>query len=285
MTAKEYLKSKGMMFDVSFEDLQPRIEEAFGDRADEYAAINAAAAAGLAGSDELYALPKNQREAASLFSIDRNRYVKNFRFVMKVAKRKRPKSVIEFGSADGLLLAYLASELHDVRMLGIERAPNLAKISADERQIETIVGDYRELANDSDERFDMGICNFGWENSDLAPSQRPHLTRAIRNVEICQHCAEDLSDQLVAYFNAWSSWLGEDSSLLINGRIANPTEGWAFVEAGRRAGWALSFGESDILVVNTEQGFHERFPHLVFKRSKGPAFNPDAIGLFNWKTA
>ena len=85
MNPKTYLEAEGMLFGIPFDELHERILDIFGDRAPEFVELNELVALGeITGSDELYQLPNNKKESAGLFSVDRQRYLNNFRYLSKL---------------------------------------------------------------------------------------------------------------------------------------------------------------------------------------------------------
>jgi hypothetical protein len=282
MNPRAFLEREGFDLKTAHHELLDGFALSLGERAGDAYEINAALAAGIGDAAELYRLPETVEQSSLLFSIDRSRYIRNFQFLKRALLKLRPSSIIEFGSGDGLTLSFARQILPDSKVLGVEREANLAAIANNERGISTLVGDFRDISNEPGDRFELGICNFGWENSDLPRSSRPHVIRNLGKHEICQACAEDLRDALIPIVGAWRDWLTERAPLIVAGRIRNPTEGWAFVAAAREFGWSLSIPESDMLAVPSEQGFHEKFPHLVFRPAAPSANSPDSVDKLRW---
>lgn len=285
MNPREFLEQEGFDLTSPHDELRGNFALSLGKRSAANLAAKEALVAGLCNATDLYRLPENLTQSSLLLSIDRNRYVRNLQFLKRTLVRLDPSSIVEFGSGDGLALHYARTLLPDCEVLGIEREANLAKIANAERGIETRIADYRAVANESGKVFELGLCNFGWENSDLTPSTRPHVIRRLGKHEICQACAEDMRDELIPIMQAWKTWLTEEATLIVAGRITSPTEGWAFASAAGQCGWNLSLKDSSILRVPSDQGLHEHFPHLVFKCESRSFDNPDKIDKLNWRAS
>lgn len=282
MNPRAFLERAGFDLKTAHHQLLDGFASSLGERAEEAYEINGALAAGIGDAAELYRLPETLEQSSLLFSIDRSRYIRNFQFLKRALLELKPKSIIEFGSGDGLTLSFAKQVLPGSDVMGVEREANLAAIANKERGIPTLVGDFRDVLNEHGDRFELGICSFGWENSDFPPSIRPHVTRSLGKHEICQACAEDMRDALIPIFGAWKGWLVDGAPLIVAGRIGNPTDGWAFAAAAREFGWSLSIKESGIVTVPSEQGFHERFPHLLFRPAAPSAHSPDSVDKLKW---
>ena len=223
--------------------------------------------AGLGDGLEMYGVPKTSKQAALLFSYDWPRAAATMAWFAEVVVSRAPRSVTEMGCGAGFLLAYLKRLSASVEFSGIEEMDNLAQIARDLAGANVIAGDY--LAMQPTHQSEMLLCDFGFDLSRLAPSDRPHGIADIAGQEFCPNCSDDMKVQLDDYMRAWRRWGTDDAWFALAGRVGNFGVLRAFVLAANDANWVIDLDRSRILAVRNVEGGVERFPALIFGPPSG----------------
>lgn len=95
-------------------------------------------------TNQLYQIPKTQKQAALLFSYDSTRILYSLTWVNKVVKRLNPGSIIEYGCGAGFQLQYINHCFPNITMIGIDKNENLLNTIPARNHIQTSALDYFE---------------------------------------------------------------------------------------------------------------------------------------------
>jgi len=220
---------------------------------------------GMATISALYRLPRNDKQASLLFSHDARRLASSLAWYGELAKRLQPRSVIEFGCGAGFLLRYLDHLTPNLRLAGIDREEKLVEITKRHIDGELLAGDYHDINPFG--KFDLLVCDFGWDSHDMPQSNSPHSTSDIAGQPYCPGCSDDVVPFFQNLFHAWSSWTHETSRIAVVGRLADVGQIRACVLGAGRLGWRVVEDGFDILQARNVVGNLERFPAMVFARN------------------
>ncbi|TIL33925.1 class I SAM-dependent methyltransferase [Mesorhizobium sp.] len=210
----------------------------------------------------LYRLPKTSRQANTLWSYDRARYVETFNWLFAEIAHLKPRSAIEMGCGSGTLLRFLQANFPELKVMGIDAAPNFVEI-ARSSGVRAEVGDYRKIPA-GNEGFDVVICNFGFDLADFEASIKPHSIEEIGTSRFCPGCSDDFRAWFADYVATWRSWGGKHARLLLTGRLPNFGYHRGVILAAADYGWRLDATHSCLLKVS-DAGQVEHFPAMVFE--------------------
>ena len=234
---------------------------------------------GFSDDVEMYNFPKSLKSAALLFSYDWPRAIATMEWFEETMKKIAPTTVIEMGVGAGFLLTYLQGRFPTIRFQGIDAAENLCEVGSRLLNKLLITGDY--LITQPDDKYDLVLCDFGFDNSHFKPSTSPHITETVAGVSYCSCCSHNLKLQFDAYLRAWRRWTNQDGKFAIAGRFSNFGMLRALVLSASDVGWVLNLEMSKVLTVKTHDDF-ERFPALVFDSMNAGTLMPDmeSIAIF-----
>jgi hypothetical protein len=237
-----------------------------------------AAAMGMDISSELYAVPKNLKQACALFSHDANRYIVSMGWIAGLVERVSPASVIEMGCGAGLLLSFLQKRAPHLKANGIDAAENLIEIGKELTGLDLISGNY--LTQNPDNQYEMIVCEFGYDNSSIPPSKKPHSAAQLGLASYCPGCAEDARMHFREYMKSWRSWGTPNCSLALVGRMTDYTDVRAVTLAAQDVGWHVRLENSAILMINDERRGSEKFPALYFTPEVAGAASEEDVANF-----
>ena len=178
-----------------------------------------------------------------------------------LVRKIAPNSIVEMGCGAGFLLRYIQSRYPHLRLQGIDSADNLIRIASELCGTPLIDGDYLEVQ--PDQKYDLVICDFGFDLVQFSETSTPHTTDSVGGFEFCPGCSDHLKLQFDSYLQAWRNWTHKTSCLAVAGRISHFGMLRAFVLSSRDVGWDLLLHDSAMLKIR-HNGILERFPALVF---------------------
>jgi hypothetical protein len=227
----------------------------------------------------LYRLPKTRKQAALLFSTDWPRANAAMKWFDYVVRKVRPRSIVEMGCGAGFLLKYLQTTYPNLVFQGLDAANNLIDIGSQLCGRALIAENY--LVAQPDHKYDLIVCDFGFDLTDFTSSNLPHTTERAGEFEYCRNCSDHFKLQFDPYLQAWRRWAHDQSCLSFTGRIGNFGMLRAFILSAYEVGWVLVLSDSSMLKVK-HNGIGERFPALLFQPLAQPAEAIDfsAIGQF-----
>lgn len=233
---------------------------------------------GLDMSTQLYAVPKTIQQACALFSHDSERYIVSMDWVAKVVESTNPKSLIDMGCGAGILLHFIRERFPNIEINGINSAENLVQIGSNLLRQKLIQGNY--LTQEPENKYDLIVCEFGYDNSSIPPSTKPHNTAQCGPEEYCSGCAEDAQSHFGEYMRAWRKWCSPSASLALAGRMGNYTDVRAVTLAAKENGWFVSLDHSRILRTSDPYNGTELFPAWYFTSNEGTAATNEEIACF-----
>jgi hypothetical protein len=211
---------------------------------------------------EMYRVPKTRKQAALLFSHDWPRAAASMKWLEEIVRKIMPSSIVEMGCGAGFLLKYFKNRYPNTVFHGIDSAENLVAIGSELCGCALTNGDYLEV--DPDQKYDLIVCDFGFDLVNFTSSPAPHTTENIGEFQFCPGCSDHLKPQFDTYLQAWRRWAHDTSYLSVAGRIGNLGMLKAFVLSAREVGWGLSLEDSSMLKTK-HNGVPERFPALLFR--------------------
>lgn len=182
------------------------------------------------------------------------------------------------GFGAGLLLNYLQKSFPDVKPNGIDAARNLVEIGKALTGINLICGDY--LTESPNGQYDLIVCEFGYDNSSIPPSKKPHSTAQCGLASYCPGCAEDARGYFQKYMKSWRGWGAERSSLGLVGRMTDYTDVRAVTLAAQDVGWHVHLEHSAILKIKDDRRGSQKFPAWYFTTEKEGAATEENIANF-----
>lgn len=264
---RAYLKKQGVIFGKSIraldraflnsfpEDKRPAVE-------DVWERIHL----GLSTVKELYDLPRTREQISLLVSHDAPRMCASLNWFKSAVAHHKPASIIEFGCGAGYLLGFLRHSHPDLTLAGVERQSNLARLVEEDERLTVFEGDYRELA--PVDRYDLVVCDFGWDNHDIPASTSPHSDAEVAGYPYCPGCSDDEMPFFTSMLAEWKRWAKPEAPLVVAGRLMDVIDLRAFVLAAEQVGWHLWTDRSGQLVVANLAGETEDFPALSFSAKK-----------------
>lgn len=263
LTPRKYLKDMGFIFDVKPAQLDKRFFKTLSAVDQETVEqVWSAAAMGLDISRELYAVPKNLKQACALFSHDAERYIASMEWISDLVERTNPASLIDMGCGAGLLINYLQKKKSPASLNGIDGAKNLVDIGRSLTNLDLIAGDYLNVEPIGE--YELIVCEFGYDNSDIPPSKRPHSAAQCGLASYCPGCAEDARAHFREYMAAWRRWGTSESKLAIVGRMTDYIDVRAVTLAAQDVGWHVHLEHSAMLIVRDKISGSQKFPALYF---------------------
>jgi hypothetical protein len=228
---------------------------------------------------DLYRLPKTRKQAAQLFSEDWQRANASMNWFADVVRKVMPGSIVDMGCGAGFLLKYLQTTYPNLVLQGVDAATNLIDIGSELCGRALIAENY--LAAQPDQKYDLVVCDFGFDRTDFTSSNLPHTPERIGEFVYCRNCSDHFKVQFDPYLQAWRRWAHDRSCLSVTGRIGDLGMLRAFVLSAYEVGWVLVLSDSSMLKVKHD-GISERFPALLFQPLPQPAESIDfsAIGQF-----
>ena len=139
-------------------------------------------------------------------------------------------------------------------------------------------GDY--LSNEPDGLYDLVVCEFGYDNSNIPQSTTPHSSGQCGPASYCPGCAKDAQGHFRDYMRAWRRWGTQDGALGLVGRMTDYTDVRAVTLAARDEGWYVSLKRSEILTIKDARRGSERFPAWYFTSDKASGASEEAIANF-----
>lgn len=233
---------------------------------------------GIDVSKELYSTPKTLAQASALFSHDAFRYVDTMSWITDVVDEKSPSSLVEMGCGAGFLLKFLNERRGDMHVNGVDAAENLIRIGSKLIEQDLITGDYLTLMPDSE--YDLIICDFGYDNSDIPVSRKPHSSISCGPATYCPGCAEDMQFHFAKYMKAWRKWARPNGSLALTGRMTDYTNVRAITFAAKDQGWFVDLSQSKILACTNRYIGKEFFPAWYFTTDESQSATDEEIATF-----
>ena len=276
---RKFLKDLGFLFDLKpaqrdrkFLKLLPPEDQEVVER------VWAAAGVGLDISTQLYTVPKTLEQAAALFSHDADRYLASMTWVADVVDETQPSSVVDVGCGAGLLLKFLRERDNHIELNGIDAAENLVQIGAELIEQDLLVGDYLTYAPPS--KYDLVICEFGYDNSSIPQSRKPHSSAMCGPASYCPGCAEDAQAHFREYMKAWRQWSRPEGALALAGRMTDYTDVRAVTLAAQEEGWLVDLERSRILATADRFNGKQFFPAWYFTSDKARSATQEEIATF-----
>lgn len=274
---RAFLKKLGFQFDKKL----PALDQAFlkslpADKRDKVEDIWRRLHSGLAHVSELYSVPKTEKQAALLFSHDAARMVATMSWFSEVIDRAQPRTVLEAGCGAGYLLRFLHARYPYLKFSGIDRQENLIAIAATDIELDlhSVSFDGAKLSN----RFDVILCDFGWDNEDMPTSRKPHSSAEIAGASYCPGCSDDQVPFFLALLAKFKGWLSDEGQIAIVGRFPHIGSIRAFYLAAERCDLRVPPGGFDVIKVKTPVGA-EKFPAFLLtnKQAKSGSLQLESI--------
>ena len=279
LNPRKYLKEKGFIFDAKPAQLDKRFCKMLTPEDQETVQqVWSAAAMGLDISRELYAVPKNLKQACTLFSHDADRYIVSMSWIANLVEQTKPKSLVEMGCGAGLLINYLQRRASKLVLNGIDEAKNLIEIGRSLTNLDLIAGDYQTAEPDGE--YELVVCEFGYDNSSIPQSKKPHSAAECGLASYCPGCAEDARTHFRMYMEAWRRWGTAGSRLAMVGRMTTYTDIRAVTLAARDVGWYVHLEHSAILKTRDERRGFQKFPAWFFTTEEAGAASEENIANF-----
>lgn len=276
---RKYLKDVGFVFDAKPAQLDKRFFKMLSSEDQEIVEnVWAAAQMGLDISSELYVVPKTLKQASTLFSHDAERYVSSMAWIAGLIEEQQPSSIFEMGCGAGLLLKFLKSRFPEIDVGGIDSAENLIEIGSDLTGQSLIAGDY--LVQEPDRSYEMIVCEFGYDNSNIPKSTKPHSSSQCGRASYCPGCAEDAQGHFNKYMQSWRRWATQNSTLALVGRMTDYTDIRAVTLAAQNAGWHVCLERSAILTIKDSRRGAQRFPAWYFTSDDALGASQEEIADF-----
>lgn len=264
---RAYLKKQGVIFGKSLRALDRAFLNSFPeDRRPTVEDVLERIRLGVSTVKELYDLPRTREQISLLVSHDAPRMCASLEWFKSGVAYLKPTSVVEFGCGAGYLLGYLRHSHPDLTLAGVERQSNLAKLVVEDERLTVFEGDYRELA--PVDRYDLVVCDFGWDNHDIPASTSPHSSAELAGYPYCPGCSDDEVPFFASMLTEWKRWAKPKAPLVVAGRLMDVSDLRAFVLAAEQVGWHLAADRSGQLVVTNLAGETEDFPALSFSPKK-----------------
>lgn len=234
---RAFLKKLGFQFDKKTLALDRAFLKSLpADERDEVEDIWMRLHSGIGHVSELYSVPKTEKQAALLFSHDGARSVATMSWFSDVVDRQQPRTVLEAGCGAGYLLRFLRSRYRHMKFTGIDRQANLVAIAATDTELDLHASSFDQA--EIPDRFDLVICDFGWDNQDIPASSKPHSSAEIAGALYCPGCSDDQVPFFLDLLGQFKSWLSETGKIAIVGRFPNIGSIRAFYIAAERCGTA-----------------------------------------------
>lgn len=279
LNPRKHLKDSGFIFDAKPAQLDKRFYKTLSPEDQETVEhVWSAAAMGLDISSEFYKVPKNLKQACTLFSHDADRYVVSMGWISDVVERTNPGSLVEMGCGAGLLINYLQKKTPHLKLNGIDGAKNLIEIGSSLTNLDLIAGDY--LTTEPDGEYEMIVCEFGYDNSSIPLSTKPHSAAQCGLASYCPGCAEDSRTHFREYMAAWRRWGTSKGRLAMVGRMTDYTDVRAVTLAARDVGWHVQLEHSAILKIRDERRGSQKFPAWYFTTEEAGAASEEDIANF-----
>jgi hypothetical protein len=279
LNPRKFLKSAGFLFDIRPSQRDARLAKLLSPQQREiFEDVTMAAAAGVDKSTDLYAIPQSLKQASVLFSHDAKRYLVSMNWVADLIAKQSPETIIDMGCVAGLLLNFIQQRFPNIRVNGIDLAENLIEIGRELTELNLIFDSY--LTANPDDHYDLIVCEFGYDNSNIPPSTKPHTSANCGAVSYCPGCAEDKQSHFGEYMKSWRKWGGEKSNLALVGRMANYSDVRAMTLAAKGQGWHVSLGSSAILEIKEKGQEPEKFPAFYFATDATLAASEEEIANF-----
>lgn len=224
--------------------------------------------AGFAPISALYALPQTDKQASLLFSQDAKRYERSLSWFSQVVAKRAPKLVVEAGCGAGYLLRYLRYLHPDLELVGIDRSENLVNLLDADKSIEALAEDY----NETDRRYeaDLVISDFGWDATDIPPSQSPHSSASLGGEVYCPGCSNDSVPFFAGLVRSLSSFASPTGAIAMMGRFPGMGPIRALVVAAEEQGWHIDADAFEVVIMPNPHAAEgrEKFPAFVLTRSE-----------------
>lgn len=227
----------------------------------------AAAGAGIDIGTQLYSVPKTLEQAAALFSHDADRYVKSMGWMADVVEAIGPKSVVDMGCGAGLLIRFLQERVANLDLFGVDASRNLVEVGEELTGQSLLCADYLNCV--PSRRFELVICEFGYDNSKIPESRKPHSSAECGPASYCPGCAQDAQAHFGEYMRAWRGWATEQGGLALTGRMTDYTDVRAITLAAEEVGWFVDLDHSSILRVSDRMVGIQHFPAFYFTADIG----------------
>ncbi len=285
---KSHFESLGYRFDWAPPRIHKELRKLMGRERHEYLMDQGDVIGTPAQEVSLYSLPKNLREAATLFSLDGSAALTTSSHMASVLNSYlRPgMKVGDMGCGIGALISWLSAQHPTVQFEGIEVAENLVKAASERFQsdnLSIVCRDYETLLQEV-QPFDIIFSIFGMETA--VASFGAHFALDIDNMrESSGH------NELVAAFSSvlgsWRKVVREGARLLMFVRAGSAQSLLAIVDAAELSGWGWHIDSSSIEGIRQVTGSDvlvEKIPFLTleakFANSESRVFS--AVDVFSW---
>ena len=168
------------------------------------------------------------------------------------------ESIIEYGCGAGFLLQYLHHSFPNIVLSGIDRCDNLINTVPKNLPINLHCSSYNE--HKSVNYFDLAICDFGWDVSDIPESQREHSSEIVFGHETCPGCTADFELFYFEFLQAITKNLNLGGYVALTGRFTNASHKIAFYNALSSLKLFISADHSSTLKIKNLSGQIESFP-------------------------
>lgn len=276
---RKFLKDLGFFFDLKPAQLDRKFLKLLAPEDQETVErVWAAASVGLDISAQLYSVPKTIEQATALFSHDADRYLASLAWIAGVVDATRPSSVIDMGCGAGLLLKFLRERDSTIHVNGIDTAKNLVRIGSELLEQRLLDGDY--LNYEPNSQYDLVVCEFGYDNSSIPASRKPHSSAKCGPASYCPGCAEDAQSHFQECMKAWRKWSGQSGALALTGRMTDYTDVRAVTMAAKDQGWFVDLSRSKVLATIDRYNRKQFFPAWYFTTDEDKSAKDEEIAAF-----
>jgi SAM-dependent methyltransferase len=221
------------------------------------------------GHGELF-LPKiyNIKEYTLLQSVDANRILKTYQFILDILKKYRPKKILELGCGAGLMASIIKKNLEIEKYLGIDQYKNLVDIATSclaSNKFDFTVGNYFDRLDIEEKNFDIIMADCAINISALDVERLPHNHRDIDGTSVCPNCIQSYRDCLKkTFFESLEPLSESDTKLILVNRITCTQDYIAFIKAAQDMSWSWDTMNSKIVEFYSSE--KEMIGCLVFER-------------------
>jgi len=231
------------------------------------------------GPSVLYTHPQTTKQAALLFSHDRNRAIATFSWVNSVLNRLQPSTLLEVGCGAGFQLRYIRECFPNIQLSGVDKCLNLLGCIPIELNLDLIHGDYLTLNLES---YDVVLCDFGWDNSDIKTSSAPHTVGQLEGHTYCPICAGEMQLFYQKMLSAFQSQIQLNGTLLLTGRFPQVANHVAFFDALNALELDAEHHGSQVLKVKNLDGATEKLHAYVIRNGNQITERLDVATVLEW---
>jgi hypothetical protein len=177
----------------------------------------------------LYSIPSNQKQAALLFSHEGMRTVLTLKWVNEVLSALKPETLVEYGCGAGHQLQYIHHCFPEIQLTGLDQFKNLLATITPNSELTTLCTDYYEFS--PKQEYNMVMCDFGWDHSDIQASDPPYSKDSCFGYEIYSELVDDFQTFYEKLIGSMKKSVGRERHIIITGRLPQATNRLAFFKA------------------------------------------------------